>query len=92
MNSKLSFHSARKIIFGELLPYCDKKGIDPSSIDSDHDLLRSGLIDSLDFLELIEAIEENNGLTFDFSKVEVPDISRLECLINELVRQNHETS
>ena len=92
MSQQLNFSEVRDIILGELLPYFDKAGIDPSSFDNDHDLLKSGLMDSLDFLDLVESIEENNGLTFDFTNVKEPDISRLECFLDEIIRQNNGSS
>lgn len=88
MTRNLDFSTVKAIVMGELSPYFDKTGIDREYFDIGQDLLKSGLIDSLDFLDLIEAIEANHDLTFDLAEVTEPSISKLECLVNEIVYQN----
>ena len=88
MKKKIIFSDVSDIIMEELSIHFDKTGIDPSSFDEDTDLFKCGLIDSLDFLELIEVLEKNHALLFDFSNVLDLNISILKVFINEVVRQN----
>ena len=88
MKKALTFSDVRDVIIGELSRYFDKAGIDSSSFEDEEDLFKSGIIDSLDFLELIEVLAEKHGLDFDLSKVMDPNISTMKILVNEGIRQN----
>jgi acyl carrier protein len=44
-------------------------GISPAELDGDFDLVRSGLLDSMAFVDLVGALEEKLGVQIDFEKV-----------------------
>lgn len=52
----------------------------PNDIGDDLDLVRSGYIDSLGFLELIGTLESRFGTTVDFSEVDVGRIATIKAL------------
>lgn len=50
-------------------------------LDDDTNLIESGLVDSLDFLKLLSAIEDQFGIGLDFDSVDPNDLTRLGTLV-----------
>lgn len=73
-----------EVIEGKL----DKVGIVPSEVKDSLDLLQSGILDSLDFFELIDTLEEDYDLTVNLAEMVDPDIAKLGVFIREIVQQN----
>ena len=88
MKIELTYENIKDIILTKLTSNFSRDGIELIDVEDDTDLFKTGLIDSLDFIELIEALEENHGLIFDFSRILDPEISILKVLVNEVLRQN----
>lgn len=51
-------------------------------LDDDTNLIESGLVDSLDFLKLLSAIEDQFGIALDFDSVDPNDLTRLGTLVS----------
>ena len=49
---------------------------------NDFDLIQSGLLDSMQFLELISDIEEHYKMEIDFDKEEISKLRKLSGLVN----------
>ncbi len=78
----------RKIILSEIEPKLSKFHIRATEVKDNFDLLETGVLDSLDFLELIEILESKHKLKIDFSELIDPEISRFDVLIRGIVEQN----
>ncbi|GHI83291.1 hypothetical protein [Streptomyces xanthophaeus] len=48
------------------------------AIESDEDLIEARLIDSMDFLEFIDLLEEMSGSTIDLQEVTIDDFRTLD--------------
>ena len=59
---------------------CEEAGIDGVEITPDTDLLDSGVLDSLGFIELIVFIEESMGIELDLLELDTDDFSRVQGL------------
>lgn len=55
-------------------------------IDHDTDLIESGLLDSLDFLKLISAIEGEYGITVDFGEIDPNELTCFDDLVRSCER------
>jgi acyl carrier protein len=58
-------------------------------IAPDTDLLASGLLDSLGFIDLIAFIEEQDGCRVDLTDVDPDDFSRVKGLCRLALRKQH---
>jgi acyl carrier protein len=52
-----------------------KKGADVSDIQETTNFIDAGLLDSLEFIELITAVEQQHGVVIDFSPYEPDEFS-----------------
>jgi len=55
-------------------------------IVNDTNLIESGLLDSLDFLKLISAIEAEYGITVDFDEIDPNELTRFDNLVSSCER------
>lgn len=62
-----------KVIKDSLLNFLEDRmnmfGISQTELDADFDLVKSGLLDSMAFVDMIGALEEQLGVEIDFDKV-----------------------
>ena len=88
MNEHKNYKNLKMLLLTELSNHLVKVGLQPTEVGDEMDLLKSGVIDSLDFIILVESLEEKHGLIFDFSRVSEPDISVMKVFITEILKQN----
>jgi len=74
----------RTFILGLLDKKFKRLGFTEKHLLNDFDLIQSGLLDSMQFLELIADIEEHFNTEIDFDTVETSQFTRLSNLINLL--------
>jgi acyl carrier protein len=63
------------------------KGLTPSDVRYDFDLLLEGVVDSFGIVELIAALEERFGIAFDFDELEADDLTRIGPLADYVERK-----
>lgn len=57
-------------------------GMDKSTIHPDYDLLKTGLLDSMSFVNLVTAMEKKFNVSIDFELLfEAPEFSRVKELV-----------
>ena len=76
----------RGIIVQCLHQRLQKRGYDPSSIKDDLDLLHQGIIDSFDFINLIEELEVKCNASIDITKLDDEGMTTLGGLTREVER------
>ena len=59
---------------------CEEVGIDGIEIKPDTDLLGSGVLDSLGFIDLVAFIEESTGIQLDLLEIDPDAFSRVQGL------------
>ena len=82
---KYSFEDVREIILDIIEPKIVKAGLDKKNISNETDLLITGILDSFDFIDLVCAVEDNTGLTVDFTRADSKSFTTLEGLITEII-------
>jgi acyl carrier protein len=66
-------------------------GISPSELDDEFDLVKSGLLDSMGFVDLVGALEEKLEHQIDFEKVmEDESFTTLSGLISLFIRNSND--
>jgi acyl carrier protein len=88
MKNNILFDDVKSAILKLLNTNLIKFGIEPEEVSNDIDLLQSGIIDSLGFLDLIESLEEDHDLSIDLSKMLDPNLSVMSVFIKEILKQN----
>ncbi len=56
--------------------------LDPEQTDEQFDLIDSGLVDSMDFLNLIDRIEQEFDLALDFCELDPSSLTQLGRLLD----------
>jgi acyl carrier protein len=69
--------SVRDFVVGRFATDIEAFGYDPLALADDFDLLRSGLLDSLGFIELVAELEEHFGGTIDFEELDPEQLTLL---------------
>lgn len=73
----LAESEVRELVVSSLAKPIGQAGLDPSALADDFDLIGSGIVDSLGFLELIAELEERLGLELDFEGVDPEQLTLL---------------
>ena len=82
---KYSFEDVREIVLDIIEPKIVKAGLDKKNLSNETDLLTTGILDSFDFIDLVSAVEDNTGLTVDFTQVDSKSFTTLEGLVTEII-------
>jgi len=64
-----------------------ENGIDEKEINSDFDLMKSGLIDSIGFIQLISAIDEHFDIEIDFEGLDTEKLTMIGPLCKYIDEQ-----
>jgi acyl carrier protein len=76
----------RGIIVQCLRQRLQKHGYDPSSVSDDVDLLNQGIIDSFDFISLIDELEAKCNASIDITRLDDEGMTTLGGLTREVER------
>ena len=72
---------------------CELRWLEPDEIDHDTTLISSGLIDSLDLIELVGFLEQNFSITISPGELVAENfesINKIEAFVNKKQRENNE--
>ena len=84
----MNYETVRDVVLKHIEPKLSKLGICTPNVSDNIDLLQSGILDSLDLLELIETLEDTHNLKFDLAEVKEENFTEIGILIGEIIRQN----
>ncbi len=84
----LSSEKIRLYIIGCFRDQLDAKGINPSHLPDDFDLLTEGVIDSFGLLELVVGMEEEFGLDIDFEELDPEELTMIGPLSRFISEQS----
>ena len=80
----------REQLISILRPKLQRLGISEKELTSGFDLVRSGFVNSLEFVELVTRLEKQFSIEIDFDKaLENKDFTTFGGLINTLEKQIH---
>lgn len=71
----------RKFILDELQPKLTMLGISRGAVSTKFNLIDSGILDSMSFIELIGAVENKFSVEMDFENLEANEITSIEGFI-----------
>jgi acyl carrier protein len=77
----------RALIIAECSDAVHDLGLDPEALGDDFDLRVNGVIDSLGFLELVVALEDDLGLDLDLAELPAEELTVLGPLAREVASQ-----
>jgi acyl carrier protein len=80
----------RDAILDRVVEQLAAKGLTPSDVAPDFDLLLEGVIDSFGVVELIVMLEERFGVEFDFDELPADDLTRVGALAAYVERKSTE--
>jgi acyl carrier protein len=72
---------ARSVVMTEIRDALALLGIPESEVDADFDLLHSGAVDSMRFLELLGTLERELGFEINLQEFEIEGVTRLGGLM-----------
>ena len=61
--------------------------MEPADVPDDFDLREAGVVDSLGFLELVTALEDELGIELDFEDIEPDQLTTVGPLVAHVARQ-----
>jgi len=70
-------NQARELILAHVVEELVAKGLTPSDVPQDYDLLLEGVIDSFGVVEVVVMLEREFGFEFDFDELDAEDITRV---------------
>jgi acyl carrier protein len=74
-------------IICQLTDKMNRTGLSEKDLSSDFNLTKSGLLDSLSFVNLVVQIEKKYGIEIDFEKAfQNPDFTNISGLINVIIK------
>ena len=74
----------RAVVVAGLADRARRAGRDPAEITDDTDVLGSGLIDSLAFVDLLMAVEERLGVALALERLDFEAVDSLGALVDQL--------
>ena len=80
------YAEVRALVIKLLHPSAERAGISVEKIDDDTDLVLSGLVDSFEFLDLVNALEEAAGVDIDVGALDGDDFTTLIGLVQAAVK------
>jgi len=78
----------RTLLFELLNPALERAKLSPREIDDDFNLVETGLLDSISFLDLIARLEERAEVEFDLFDIDPDDLTTFGGLLNLLTRSS----
>jgi len=90
MKNNLNYDSIKDLLLEELSENFSTAGVKLEEAMDNIDLLRDGIIDSMEFIELIEILEGKYHLSIDLSKMTETNISEFDVFIKEILLQNNQ--
>ncbi len=75
------YQELREMVVEQIGSQIERAGLNGQTLDDDIDLLKSGLIDSFEFLDLMAAIEEQSGIKLDLGALDDSDFTTLRGLV-----------
>ena len=88
IDQNLSYNRIKEILYKIVYSHLAKEGSEHEEITDDIDLLKSGLIDSISFMEIILQLESDYNIKLDISKIDDPELTKISGLINSIIKQN----
>jgi acyl carrier protein len=80
-------HDVREAILDRVAEQLAAKGLTPSDVPADFDLLLEGVIDSFGVVELIVMLEERFGVEFDLDELPTDDLTNVDALAEYVERK-----
>jgi len=74
----------RRAVVEALSPRAREAGIAPEDIGGDFDILGSGVVDSLGFVELLLAVEDALGRPVELERLSFGELTSLDGLVEQL--------
>lgn len=72
------------MVLGVLVPRARAIGLEPEVLDGDFDILGSGVVDSLAFVELLLGVEADLGRPVELERLSFEELTSLDRLIEQL--------
>jgi acyl carrier protein len=82
--SPLAREDIRRALVEALSPRVREVGIAPEQIEGDFDILGSGVVDSLGFVELLLAVEDALGRPVELERLSFGELTSLDGLVEQL--------
>jgi acyl carrier protein len=83
-NGPLQPEAIRRVIVEALAPRAQQVGLAPEAIDGDLDILGSGLVDSLAFVELLLGVEASLGHPIELERLDFVALTSLDNLVDQI--------
>ena len=78
-------HQIKKFVLEQLKILGHGKKELPAEVDDSFNFITSGTIDSMGFLELIGAVENEFGFEYDFSDLEIEEFTTLKSFVSHAI-------
>ncbi len=88
IDQDLSYSKIKEILYKIIYSNLAEEGSEHEELTDDIDLLKSGLIDSISFMEIILQLESEYSIRLDISKIDDPEFTKISGLINAIIKQN----
>ena len=85
--SNYTFEELRNIIISFIEPKLIKSDFDKNKLTDETDLLKDGILDSFDFIDLVVYIEDQTNISVDLSQLNFDIFTTLGGFINEVLLQ-----
>ena len=85
--SNYTFEELRNIIISFIEPKLIKSDFDKNKLTDETDLLKDGILDSFDFIDLVVYIEDQTNISVDLSQLNFDIFTTLGGFINEVLSQ-----
>jgi len=85
--SNYTFEELRNIIISFIEPKLIKSDFDKHKLTDETDLLKGGILDSFDFIDLVVYIEDQTHISVDLSQLNFDIFTTLGGFINEVLSQ-----
>jgi acyl carrier protein len=85
--SNYTFEELRNIIISFIEPKLIKLDFDKHKLTDETDLLKGGILDSFDFIDLVVYIEDQTHISVDLSQLNFDIFTTLGGFINEVLSQ-----
>ena len=84
---KYTVEELRSIIISFIEPKLIKSDFDKNKLTNETDLLKGGILDSFDFIDLVVYIEDQTHISVDLSQLNFDIFTTLGGFINEVLSQ-----
>lgn len=83
----LTTEAVRELLLGACAEGLALVAMEPADVSDDFDLRETGVVDSLGFLELVTALEDELGIELDFEDMEPEHLTTVGPLVAHVARQ-----